>query len=160
VKLLLHRACETVEFPHHHCFARPGTGGCLEGDEAAAVEDHAGVDVLEPLDRIADIARPELITPEGVRGGQSLFEPRDVPHAAFTIHLGPPPSAPKCGVVTKIFLSRSRELYRDGGRVGKATHEGSRAGEEPSLPSLHAEATRAGCRWCGLPPVTCWVGRR
>jgi hypothetical protein len=105
-----------------------------------------------PLDRITDIARPELVTPEGMRGGQSLCEPRDVPHAAFHIHLGQPQSTPQCGVVTKIFMPRSRAFYRDLGRVGKAKGGGSRAGEEPSLPSLHAQAKLAGYRWCGPTP--------
>ena len=61
---------------------------------------------------VTDIARPELVTPEGVRGGQSLCEPRDVPHAAFTIHLGPPQSTPKCGVVTNLPISQQRIVPR------------------------------------------------
>ena len=36
---------------------------------------------------------PELVTPEWVRGGQSLFEPCDMQHAAFDVHLGHPQPA-------------------------------------------------------------------
>jgi len=32
--------------------------------------------------------RPELVTPERVRGGQAVFEPGDMQHTALRVHLG------------------------------------------------------------------------
>jgi len=43
--------------------------------------------------RQPSLDRPYLVTPERVRRGQALFEPRDMQHAAFDVHLGHPQPA-------------------------------------------------------------------
>ena len=74
------------------CALAIGTDGnpCrLTAERAASFTDKKGVRLRFHLrlDRQPCLDRPELVTPERVRSGQALFEPRDMQHAALRVPL-------------------------------------------------------------------------